>query len=203
MKVFKQSTPFTCGACTYLILTNKKYSKKIEREIHKMGVIKPTNIFLGPSFKLAREYLKDKGKFIIYSKDKTLGEMALNLMVKYENVPKKGSNLWKRKTKQNYNKLMRELEFHKVKNLDEYINKIKNFLSQGKVIALLLMMPLIPGEPETLHWVSVLKYENLEFVVGHSWIGKEIKLSEEKLKERIKHLSKKGFPNQFLIYEKD
>ncbi len=199
-KVYKQTTSYTCGPCTYFTITETEHNEKLEADIHRIGGIKPSKIFLAPSFEIVAKYLGNKGKFSIYSLSGTLTERALSLMMEWEKIPAEKREEWKSLVKNNYDSLLKKSDFHKIKDLTEYFDVLKKF-AKGHVLALMVMMPLLPGEPVTPHWVSVIKYDKGVFTLGHSSKGKEIKLTEEQLLENLHKLKEYGFPNQFVVYE--
>ena len=200
-KVCKQTTRYTCGPCTYFTITETEHDEKMERDIHKVGAIKPAKIFLAPSFGLVAKYLGNNGKFSIYSMSGTLSRKALSLMAEWEKISEEMKDEWKIQVKNNYDSLISKSDFHKLDSLEDYFNMLKK-LSKDHVLALMVMMPLLSGEPETPHWVSVLKYDNGVFTLGHSWAGKEIELTDKQLLENLNKQKDSGFINQFVVYEK-
>ena len=202
-KIYVQKHPLHCGAASYMNakISPKRWNEKIEEELHEKGRIRPSQIFLGPSFleidKSAELYVGRKGKML----DKKL----LNLIKEVESLS--GEEL--EKCEEYYRHLVEKNRgrVHFVENLDQMLERMEKLWKSNRKILVLISTKHfqniiekkrkdVPGTVP--HWVYLVRVEEETYKIADSYTGEILALSKQDFKESVRDLKRWGICYQFV-----
>ena len=185
--VYKQTEPFTCGPCSYMEGFYENKNIKKELELHEIGRIKPSRLFLGISF------LEINSNLFLYIKDTKMTQKIVD-MVHYD-VIEDFDNVFKNY----YNSLIKKYKNNIIKISDSDIlftvlNKANDF---KKPVLVLSHSKYWIGKGGA-HWICFKGIKNNKFIFSDSILGKEVYFTKSDILKMIKMLDDDGFSFQFV-----
>lgn len=183
--VYRQTEDYNCGPAAYMgSFYQGRKSKEVENELHSIGRINPSRIFLGPSF------LKINPSLNLYTTNMGLTEGVLRLTHNPE------IRDFREKMFREYSGVIESNRgrVHKIKGIGDIKNILDETVAIGKKALLLTHSGqwLEGGMP---HWISVLG-RNKDYKIGDPYTGKILNFSELQLERGLKMLKGTGFPLQ-------
>ena len=122
-----------CGPCSFINLIGLKGSPKLEKDLQKIGRLKPFYPSDFTSFLVwAKKY--NLG-FVIYAKHLDLEEKTFQMMYKYEKIPKHKQKEMRKQCEERRRKIIDENKDKVNKLIKDPLDQIDKLLTKGYVVA--------------------------------------------------------------------
>lgn len=186
-----------CGPCSFINLTKAKGNFEFEKKLEEIGRLKPFHTSGYTSFLIWGNKFKKDLK--IFTSSRKINDKKLNLMIRYENVPKEKIKKYKEMARKRHKQI--DEKFSKqVKILRKPLQKINELLEQGYRVAVLTSSFYFHKDNPFPHWIVAFKKEKNKYWLCDSANG-IISLTKKQLEEGWKINKKEGFSPQLVAYK--
>lgn len=190
-----------CGPCSFINLTNLKGSTNLEKALSESGRIKPFYASGHSAFLVwADKYNKN---LIAFVQSKNINQKMINLMVRYEKIPKEKIKEYSKRVKRLIEKRNKKY-CSKIKHLKNPIKKINEFLDNGQKVAVLVSDYYLnrPRKPVP-HWIIAYKrLGNYYYFMDSANKNGLTKLSKSELIKSFRINKKAGYLPQLVVETK-
>jgi len=186
-----------CGPCSFINLIKIKGNFELEKELAEIGRLKPFHACEYTAFLIWANKFKKKLK--VFTSSRKINNKKLNLMIRYENVPKEKVKEYKKMARQWHEKIDKKFS-NRIKLLRKPLQKINELLEQNYRIAVLTSDFYFHKENPVPHWIVVFKKEKNKYWICDSANG-IISLTKKQLEEGWKINRKQGFSIQLVAYK--